>query len=446
MIVTGVDRDSLAASLGIVAGDRVTHIDGVALTDPLDFAFHSAEESGVVTVVNAAGVTRPLAYVREYGKSFGVSFDGMDPKRCGNKCVFCFVDQNAPDARPTVRIRDEDYRLSFLYGNYITMTNLKPSDVDRIVEQNLNPLCISVHATDPVVRTRLLGGQKRAKELLPMMHMFIDRGIQMHTQIVMCPTWNDGDILAQSIEELAALHPGVISLSVVPVGLTQFREGLPLIPPVTRELAASTRDRVARYQTQFKKSLGTRFVWLGDEFYVRLGEEPPKAAHYEGYPIIENGIGMLRKFEDDWTKARVPRGSFARGERVAIVTGQLAKGLLQRTIVDDLRAAGVEATLVPILNRYLGLSVTAAGLIAGRDIAPQVAALGSFDRVCLPPNCINPSHVFIDDTPVQQLEQQLGAPLYLGLDLRVTDIPAGWRPGQAAEEGMTPAFVSGGGQ
>jgi putative radical SAM enzyme (TIGR03279 family) len=443
MTITGVEPDGLGASLGLRPGERVTHIDGIALADPLDFQFRSADERGVLTVIDEEGVQRDVEYVRTYGQPFGLRFDGMAPRVCGNKCVFCFVDQNAPDARASVRIRDEDFRLSFLYGNYITMTNLMRRDVDRIVEQHLTPLYVSVHATDPDVRTRLLGGQKRARELMPMMRMFIDHGIQMHTQIVMCPTWNDGEILDRSIEDLAALYPGVLTLSVVPVGLTAYRAGLPEIPPVTPQIARATRDRVVRYQKRFMRELGTRFVFLSDEFYVRLGEEPPPASQYEGYPLLENGCGMLRKFEDDWIAGRIARGVFTAGEKVAIVTGQLAAKLLHRTVVADLREAGVGVELIPILNRYLGASVTAAGLVAGRDIEPQVQARGEFDAICLPPNCLNPAHVFIDDTPAVALEERLRARLYLGLDLRVTEIPPDWRPGQAAEEGMTPSWSGG---
>jgi putative radical SAM enzyme (TIGR03279 family) len=304
---------------------------------------------------------------------------------------------------------------SFVHGNFITLTNLSEPEFQRIIDERLSPLYVSVHATDPELRVRMMKNPKSGR-ILEQIDRLCRAGIEIHTQLVICPGWNDGPVLTKSITELAARHPGVATIAVVPVGLTKHRERLPDLRVFTREDARAALEEVHRFQRQFARGLKTRLVFAADEMYALAGEEVPPAKAYEGFPQIENGIGMLRRTIDRWLDGEdtvLPRNG--KRERVAIVTGTSAAPTLERILAERPPAA-VDAALCVVRNDYFGETVTVSGLLVGQDIERALAQAGRFDRVLLPPNCLKEEELFLDDRTKSDLAKTLGVPVQIGFD------------------------------
>src|SRR5258705_4828702 len=413
--VAGVDPTGLAFRLGIRRGERILAINDVLLHDEIDFAAQSSEESLRVRVLAKDGAVREVEGTREYGFPFGAEFEARQPKRCHNNCVFCFVYQHPKGVRRELLIKDDDYVFSFVHGNFITLTNLSETEFQRIIDERLSPLYVSVHATDPDVRVRMMKNPKSGK-ILEQIDRLCKAEIEIHTQLVICPGWNDGAILAQSITELAARHPGVATIAVVPVGLTKHRERLPNLRVFTREDARAALDEVHRFQKDFTRRLKTRLVFAADEMYALAAEEVPPAKAYEGFPQAENGIGMLRQTIDRWLGGKdtvLPRNG--KRQRVAIVTGTSAAPTLER-ILAERPPASVDATLCVVRNEYFGETVTVSGLLVGADIERALQDAGRFDRVLLPPNCLKEEELFLDDRTKSDLMARLGVPVQIGFD------------------------------
>ena len=417
--IARVEPGSLAASLGLVPGDRLLAINEVELHDEIDFNHAINEESLLVRVLGKDGATREVEGAREYGVPFGAEFEARQPKRCHNNCVFCFVYQHPKGVRRELLIKDDDYVFSFVHANFITLTNLSEPDFQRILDERLSPLYVSVHATDPAMRVRLMKNPKSGM-ILQQLDRLAAAGIEVHTQLVICPGLNDGAILVKSIEELAARHPSVQTISVVPIGLTKHRDRLPQLRTFTREDAVETLDLVHRYQKSLLKEKKTRLVFAADELYVLAGAEVPPARSYEGFPQYENGIGMIRDLIDRWGKGLDDvRSRSGKRERVAIVTGASAAPTLSRLLASR-PPAEVDASLCVVANDYFGETVTVSGLLVGVDI--EAALLrhrvdsGAFDRVLLPPNCLKEEELFLDDRTRSDLERRLGVPVEIGWD------------------------------
>ncbi|HZI89497.1 MAG TPA: DUF512 domain-containing protein [Candidatus Polarisedimenticolia bacterium] len=413
--IAGVDPNGLAAQLGLRKGERLLAINDVLLHDEIDFAAQSSEELLRVRVRGTDGAEREVEGRREYGVPFGAEFEARQPKRCHNNCVFCFVYQHPKGVRRELLIKDDDYVFSFVHGNFITLTNLSETEFQRIIDERLSPLYVSVHATDPEVRVRMMKNPKSGR-ILEQMDRLRKAHIEMHTQLVICPGWNDGPILTKSITELAERHPEVATIAVVPVGLTKHRERLPDLRVFTREDARSALDLVHGFQKDFKKRHKTRLVFAADEMYTLAGEEVPPASAYEGFPQAENGIGMLRQTIDRWRAGKdtvLPRNG-AR-ERVAIVTGTSAAPTLER-ILAERPPENVDATLCVVRNEYFGETVTVSGLLVGADIERALRDSKPFDRVLLPPNCLKEEELFLDDRTRSDLESTLGVPVDIGFD------------------------------
>jgi putative radical SAM enzyme (TIGR03279 family) len=413
--IAGLDPNGLAFRLGIRRGERILAINDVLLHDEIDFAAQSSEEFLRVRVLAKDGVEREVTGTREYGVPFGAEFEARQPKRCHNNCVFCFVYQHPKGVRRELLIKDDDYVFSFVHGNFITLTNLSEPEFQRILDERLSPLYVSVHATDPEVRVRMMKNPKSGR-ILEQLDRLIRAGIEIHTQLVICPGWNDGPILTKSIEELAQRHPGVATIAVVPVGLTKHRERLPQLRVFTREDARAALDEVHRFQKELSRRRKTRLVFAADEMYTLAGDEVPPAKAYEGFPQIENGIGMLRRTIDRWLAGEdtVAARNGTR-ERVAIVTGTSAKPTLERLLAER-PPASVEATLCVVRNDYFGDTVTVSGLLVGADIERALLDAGPFDRVLLPPNCLKEEELFLDDRTRSDLAKALGVPLQIGFD------------------------------
>jgi putative radical SAM enzyme (TIGR03279 family) len=415
--IAGVDPNGLAAKLGLRKGERLLAINDILLHDEIDFAGQSQEEFLRVRVLAPDGTEREVEGVREYGIPFGAEFEARQPKRCHNNCVFCFVYQHPKGVRRELLIKDDDYVFSFVHGNFITLTNLSEAEFQRIIDERLSPLYVSVHATDPDVRVRMMKNPKSGR-ILEQIDRLCAAGIEIHTQLVICPGWNDGPILAKSIQELEARHPGVATIAVVPVGLTKHRERLPQLRVFTPEDARLALEQVHGFQKEIVRRRKTRLVFAADEMYTLAGEDVPPAKAYEGFPQSENGIGMLRQTIDRWlTGEDTVIARNGNRERVAIVTGTSAAPTLVRLLAGR-PPTTVDATLCVVRNDYFGDTVTVSGLLVGADIEGALRSAGPFDRVLLPPNCLKEEELFLDDRTRSDLEKTLGVPVQIGFDSR----------------------------
>jgi putative radical SAM enzyme (TIGR03279 family) len=422
-LVERVDAGSLGEEIGLQPGDELVSINGSRMEDVIDYRFLIADEE--VELVIAPGGRREESYTvsltKDADDTLGVTFtaDVFDGIRiCSNDCDFCFVYQNRRKMRRSLYIKDDDYRLSFLHGDFVTLTNLTEEQFQRIIRLNLSPLFVSIHAWDPETRVRLLRSPKAA-----LIHEHLERllsnNIQVHGQIVLWPGVNDGDILAETIEETAKRHPGILSMAVVPVGLTQFREKLRPVQPVDRQGAREIISQCEGWRRRYLRELGTRFVFPSDEMYLLAGLPVPGPRCYEGFGQRENGVGMVSQFQHEWRRAeaRLP-AALPAPLRVGIVTGTLAAPVL-RPVVERLRQVrGLDAELVPVTNDFYGESVTVAGLLVGEDILRQLQARPRFDRVLLPSLCTRDGY-FLDGRHVLELERDLGA------EIQVVDNRAG---------------------
>jgi putative radical SAM enzyme (TIGR03279 family) len=411
MIISSVHKKSPAARLGLQPGDDLLRIDGRKIHDPIDFQFYSAEE-GCRLVLRRDGREFEVIVEGEEGGWLGIEFAEMEYKCCGNQCVFCFVDQNPQGMRSSLYFKDEDYRLSFLYGNYVTLTNLARSDLARIVEQRLSPLYISVHSTEDEVRRRMLGlrGDDR---LMQKIAFLAEGGIELHTQIVLCPGWNDGVHLERTIADLAGFFPAVQSVAVVPLGLTGHREKLPALRPVHPTEAKQLIEQERGWEKSYRDALGCAFVYLADEFYLLAGAALPPAERYDEFPQIENGVGMTRYFMDRFKRQKRRFPKEVKPVQGVIVTGQLAAPVLAEEVVPALqKIAGLQVKVAPVVNRFFGGGVTVSGLLTGQDIIAQLREKMPADFIMLPPNCRNGDGLFLDDLEIGDLVRELETPVF----------------------------------
>jgi putative radical SAM enzyme (TIGR03279 family) len=415
VVVASVEPRAAAARAGLRPGDRIVAINGAPLRDVIDFHFHAGEERLRLSV-EREGRARTLRLTR--GPSgLGLRLEAPRPAEiatCANKCVFCFIHQLPKGMRKSLYVKDDDFRLSFLHGNYVTLTDLDEAELERIEAQRLSPLYVSVHATDPDLRHALLGQPRVRRELLPVMERLAKAGIAMHAQIVLCPGWNDGAHLDRTVHELARLHPALPTTAVVPVGLTRHRERLPALRAVTAREAGALVRAIEGWQAEFQATLGTRFVWAADELYLQSGIPVPPARAYEGFAVAEDGIGLVRRFEDAFARANArPAAPRRRPRTVTVVTGLMyaprMRALLDRVQVDALRV-----NLAPIANEFFGRGIGVAGLLTGRDIQIQLAETrgGLGDEVLVPAVSLRDgSGVFLDDLTPADLAASLGIPV-----------------------------------
>lgn len=417
LIIEEVEHGATGYAAGLRTSDRVISVNDHAVRDPLEWRFHIAEE--YIEIEIERDDERFIVEIeKDFDDTLGIHLKGPGFKRCNNRCIFCFVDQNPLDVRRTLRFKDEDFRLSFLYGNYVTFTNTPRADLERIVEQRLSPMYVSVHATDPDLRREILGN-RRAPDILPIMEYLAEGEILQHAQIVLMPGVNDGDHLDRTVGDLARLHPWLGSICVVPVGLTRHRENLPPLRSVTPDEALALIDWQSLQHERWMREFGEHFVYVSDEFYLLAGREIPDMDFYEGFPQIGNGVGMVRQFLDAFDEGlpELKREFATEDERplhIDLITAPLAAGFLLPA-VQILNAELKHVTIVPrvVKNRWYGDSVTVTGLLAGRDIA-EAARDMTGDVVLLPPNCVNDDMLFLDDLRFADVEEQIGRPVALG--------------------------------
>ncbi len=413
--ILSVDISSPAHRAGVRAGETLVRVNGHPIVDVLDYKFYTYDSRLELTLQDGTDKTRRVRLRKAEGEDLGLNFETylMDRARsCANRCIFCFVDQMPPGMRKTLYFKDDDARLSFLQGNYITLTNLSERELQRIISLRISPVNISVHATDPDVRAALLRSP-RAGACLPVMERLAKAGIRMNCQIVACPGINDGPVLARTLRELGALHPAVQSVAVVPVGITRFREGLPAIVPYTPLQAGAVVDQVEAFAAAFLAEHGTSLAWCSDEFYLIAERTLPEKRCYEDMDQLENGVGMLRLLQSqvehalDGLDVETPPSPFS------IATGVSAAPFL-REIVDRIQAAcgKIEGTVYPIRNEFFGETITVSGLITGRDLIRQLRGRALGARLLLPGNMLRAGErVFLDDVTAEQVEQALGVPV-----------------------------------
>ncbi len=410
-VVSSVDIDSIAFELGIVEGDKILKIDDVEIVDYLDYKFLSASSEFVMTVEKASGELLEFEIENEFAEDLGINFDDIlfgSAKSCTNKCVFCFIDQLPKGMRETMYFKDDDSRLSFLHGNYVTLTNMKEEDIKKLIKYRISPVNISVHTVNPDLRVEMLKNP-RAAAILEQIELLKEGRIEMNMQIVLCKGINDGNELIDSLETLASFYPWCRSISVVPVGLTKFRDGLFPLSEITEDDAEKTVEAVTELQEKFLKKYGSRIVYLSDEFYIKANLSLPKSEEYEDFPQIENGVGLISSMDDEFSMALEENAEQSFFGKNVIVTGKLAYnficGLVEKA---KLRYNKLNADVYMIENDFFGHSVTVSGLICGRDIINNLKGK-DYDRLLITKSMLKAEEdVFLDDVTVSQMEEELG--------------------------------------
>lgn len=406
-----VVRHSPAHRAGIRAGDYLKSLGGVEIKDVLDYMFYAAESRVEVEYVREGRTYLKTIIKGEYD-DLGLEFDSflMDSKQsCSNKCIFCFIDQMPPNMRETLYFKDDDARLSFLQGNYITMTNLSDEDIDRIIKMRLN-INISVHTTNPELRCMMMHN-RFAGEKLQYLKKLADNGIMMNCQIVLCPGINDGKELERTLDDLSALMPSIQSIAAVPVGLTKFREGLYPLEIYNKETAAAQIDIIERRQAEFMEKFGTRLVFASDEFYITAERDFPPAECYEDYPQYENGVGMRRCLIDDFTAAMEDSDVILTAPRkVSLITGVLASktnAMIMRKAEE--KWENLSVNLCTIINHFFGETITVTGLITGQDLVEQLRGKDLGDELLMPDVMLQSgTDILLDDMTVPMIEKELG--------------------------------------
>ena len=409
--IDAVTPGSIGDQMEVVAGDYLLAVNGQPLRDIIDYSYYTAsDEQLLLDIEKTDGELWELEVEREPGKSLGLLFSAPEPARCANNCVFCFVHQLPKGLRKPLYIKDEDYRLSFLNGNYVTLANLKNSELSRITDQRLSPLYVSVHSTNPVLRKQLLGN-KNIPPILDQLRNLASAGIVMHTQVVLCPGLNDGDELERTVADLAALYPSVRSLALVPLGLTQHRGKLPKLRAVDAVYANGLVTTWGPKASVLRKKLGEPFLFLADEFYLKADLPFPPIKEYGDFPQIENGVGMVPLFMKE--AAQVARRARPVGKfRATVVTGISSYRFVADFLASLGERTGLELVALAVENRLFGETVTVSGLVSGNDIIAALAGHDIGSCLLVPDVMLKEGEgVFLDDVSFEVLEDRIGCPV-----------------------------------
>ena len=412
-IITSVDRHSPAERAGITPGEQLLTINGHQIIDVLDYRFYGYDTDCCLELREPAGTVRTVSLRKPEGRDLGLNFDTVlmdDMRSCANHCIFCFVDQMPPGMRKTLYFKDDDARLSFLQGNYITLTNLTDREAQRIIDLRISPINVSVHTTDPQLHCTMLGN-KNALRSLDYIRAFCKAGIVMNGQIVVCPGWNDGDQLRRTLRDLTEMQ--FSSCSLVPVGITKYRQGLAKLRPVDAATAAEIIDIADEYGRENLERFGTRRFFCADELYLRAGRPLPRAEYYEGYRQLENGVGLMRSLEDDFLAGLATVDVPVRFSPFTIATGTAAAPFLRR-LVQRAQAdyPGLRGQVIAVENDFFGHTIDVAGLLTGQDISAQLRGRDLGDRVLIPIHMMRHGEtVFLDDYTVERLSRELDVPV-----------------------------------
>jgi putative radical SAM enzyme (TIGR03279 family) len=418
-LITQVLPDSIAAEVGFEPGDAIVSINGMRPRDLIDYQFLCADEVLELEVLDTAGKSHSVEIEKDYDDDLGLEFetalfDGLI--QCNNRCPFCFIDQQPPGKRRSLYLKDDDYRLSFLYGSYLTLTNLTQREWDRIEQMRLSPLYVSIHATEPEVRSRLLKNP-RAGQILQQLRWFQERRLQIHAQVVLCPGINDGDRLNTTLGDLASFHqgdiPAVASVAVVPVGLTRFRPTEDELTPVTPQKAAEVILQVQALQEKFRNQMGSTFAWLADEWFLIAGQELPPESDYEDYPQLGNGVGSIRQFLKEFQQVaekKLPRG-LKTPRKFTWVVGNAVEKAFEPIVQRLNQVEELQVNLAALRSEYWGQEISVTGLLTGQDLL-ELKGRDLGDRILLPSVMLkHGDSCFLDDMTVEQLATELGTPI-----------------------------------
>lgn len=414
--ITKVIPDSIAAEVGFEVGDSIVSINGTRPRDLIDYRFLCADEVLELEALDTTGKTHQIEIEKDYDEDLGLEFetalfDGLI--QCNNHCPFCFIDQQPPGKRSSLYFKDDDYRLSFLYGSYLTLTNLPEREWQRIERMRLSPLYVSVHATEPEVRIRLLKNP-RAGQILQQIKWFQQKRLQIHAQVVVCPGINDGKHLEQTLQDLASFHtgemPAVASVAVVPVGLTKFRPEQDELTPVTTEKALEVITQVRSLQQQFRQKFDSTFAWLADEWFLIAGEELPSESEYEDYPQIDNGVGSIRLFIKQFAQAadKMLPPKLPQPRKFTWVVGNAVEKAFQPILKQLNSVEGLEVNMCALSSDYWGQSISVTGLLTGHDLLLNLQGQNLGNGILLPNVMLKHGElVFLDDISIEELARQL---------------------------------------
>ena len=416
-VITSVMPDSIAAEVGIEVNDILLSVNGEKIVDIIDYRFLTNDEEIVLEIQKPNGEVWDYEIEKDYGEELGLEFGGgiMDKaKRCSNKCMFCFIDQNPKGMRETLYFKDDDSRLSFLQGNFVTLTNMKDEDIERIIRYRISPINISVHTTNPDLRVKMLGN-RFAGSVYERMKRLADAGIEMHCQIVLIPEVNNGEELKRTITDLYELYPSVANIAVVPIGVTKYREGLVQVNTFTNETARKELEMVMEFQKRFMEEINDPFVRFSDEFYLVSGIDVPEESFYNGYEQIEDGIGMIRCFRESINYTAQDLDKHIKGT-FSVPTGKLAfeevsNGMKKLMEVNP----NIKIDTYKIINHFFGETITVAGLLTGGDIIGQLKGKISSEYLIMPNNMFRKGYelgpaeyIMLDDTKIDDIERELG--------------------------------------
>ncbi len=419
--ITKVLPDSIAAEVGFEVGDAIVSINGVQPRDLIDYRFLCADEYLELEVLDASGKTHHVELEKDYDEDLGLEFASAlfdNLIQCNNRCPFCFIDQQPPGKRESLYYKDDDYRLSFLYGSYLTLTNLLEREWQRIEQMRLSPLYVSVHATEPDVRIRLLKNP-RAGKIIEQIAWFQARRLQIHAQVVLCPGINDGKHLEQTIRDLASFQendvPAVTSVAVVPVGLTRFRPPEDELVPVTPTKAKEVISQVRLLQQEFRQKYGTTFVWLADEWFLIAQEDLPNESEYEDYPQIDNGVGSIQLFIKQFMaiSAQILPRKLAKQKRLTWVVGNAVEHAFQPLLARLNQVKGLQVQMQALNSDYWGQSISVTGLLTGHDLLLKLQNCDLGEGILLPSVMLKHGElVFLDDVSIEEVSQKLNVPIY----------------------------------
>lgn len=402
-VIKYVHKDSPAAKNGIEAGDEIVKINGREIVDYLDYMYLSANEEVDIELKD-----RKVRIANEDYEPLGIEFETLlidEPKSCRNKCIFCFIDQLPPNMRESCYFKDDDYRLSFLQGNYVTLTNMSDADIDRIIEYNLPRINVSVHTTNPELRCKMLTN-RFAGRLMEQIKRFADGGMQINCQVVLCRGYNDGEELDRTIRDLAGFGECIESLSVVPVGISDYRDNLTQLEPFDKESSGAVIDQVEKWQRKFREERDISFVYLSDEFYIMAERELPPDEEYDGFPQIENGVGLCTSMKWEYETALEDCEDLTVQTEKSVATGLISenfiRGLTERLKSDKIHVYGIK-------NNFFGERITVSGLVTGGDIIAQLKGKPLGEMLLIPTSMLrHDEEVFLDDSTVGDVEKALG--------------------------------------
>lgn len=407
-IISAIHQGSLAEELELVPGDKIISINEQELTDIIDLSFALADEEIEMLIEHENGEQEIIAFEKDMDEELGAEFESAvfgKIRQCANNCYFCFVDQVAPNMRDSLYIKDDDYRLSFLYGNFVTMTNMGPRDLERIHRLHLSPLYISVHTTNPKLRGEMLR-TKRGELIMEQLAKLNEADVEYHTQVVLCPGLNDGAELDRTIQDIISMQPCAKTLGVVPVGLTKFRENCYPLKTFDAQGAKKVIEQVRHWQEKMRKQTGKNFIYLSDEFYLLAGEPLPKAEEYDGFPQLDNGIGLTRNFIEQWKETEINPNNYQKLLNLDIICGKSA-GKVIKNLVDKLNIDNLNANVLALENEFFGHEVTVTGLLTGQDIIKNLKQnKANRDGIIIPSCALREGEdIFLDDYTLEDIKK-----------------------------------------